>query len=96
MATSPTAAPGAPAPRSGRKQSAALVLGIVSLVTGFAVVTLLAAVIAITLASLTFQEISQGTADPGRRSLAVAGMVCAIVALAIWIPVIVGVAISES
>lgn len=96
MAVPTPPAPAAPMPAPGRKASAALALGIVALVTGFAVVTLLAAVVAIVLASLTFQEISDGRADPGRRGLAVAGMVCAIVAFAIWIPVIVAVAISES
>jgi hypothetical protein len=81
---------------AGRKPRAALVLGIVSLVTGFLAVPLLAAVAAITLASLTFQDIDAGLTSPSRRGNAVAGMVCAIVALCIWIPVFVALAIAES
>jgi hypothetical protein len=96
MAASTPPAPAGTELVPGRKPPAALALGIAALVTGFAVVTLLAAVVAIVLASLTFQEISEGRVDPGRRGLAVAGMVCAIVAFAIWIPVIVAVAVSES
>jgi hypothetical protein len=79
-----------------RKPKAALVLGIVSLVTGFLAVPLLAAVAAITLASLTFQDIDAGLSPPGRRGNAVAGMVCGIVALCIWIPVLVTLAIAQS
>jgi hypothetical protein len=80
----------------GRKATAALVLGILSLVTGFLAVPLLAAVAAITLASLTFQDIDAGLTPPGRRGNAVAGMVCGIVALCIWVPVFVILAIAES
>lgn len=80
----------------GRKASAALVLGIVSLVTGFLAVPLLAAVAAITLASLALQDIDAGLTPPSRRGNAVAGMVCAIAALCIWIPVFVALAIAES
>jgi hypothetical protein len=86
----------APPAEGGRKPVAALVLGIVALVTGFAAVTLLCGVIAITLASLSFQENSEGRGDPGRRGLAVGGMVCGIVALCLWIPVVVVIAIAES
>jgi tellurite resistance protein TehA-like permease len=94
---STTSAGGAAAPAvGGRKPVAALVLGIVALVTGIAAITLLCAVIAITLASLTFQENAAGRGDPGRRALAVAGMVCGIVALCLWIPVVVAIAITES
>jgi tellurite resistance protein TehA-like permease len=95
----PTSAPAAVAParsQGGRKPVAVLVLGIIGLVTGFTAVTLLCAVIAITLASLAFQEESEGRGDPQRHGLAVAGMVCGIVALCIWIPVVIAVAISEA
>jgi hypothetical protein len=81
---------------AGRKPTAALVLGIVSLATGFLAVPLLAAVAAITLASLTFQDIDAGLTPPSRRGNAVAGMVCGIVALCIWVPVFVTVAIARS
>jgi hypothetical protein len=94
--TSPPAALAPAARRGGRRPVAVLVLGIVSLVTGFLVLPLLCAVVAITLASLEFQDQSAGRGDPARRGMAVAGMVCAICALAIWIPVVVGVAVSEA
>jgi hypothetical protein len=81
---------------AGRKATAALVLGIVSLVTGFLAVPLLAAVAAITLASLTFQDIDAGLTPPSRRGNAVAGMVCGIVAICIWVPVFVILAITQS
>ena len=64
--------------------------------TGFLAVPLLAAVAAITLASLTFQDIDAGLTPPGRRGNAVAGMVCGIVALCLWIPLFVTLAIAES
>lgn len=91
-ATAPTPAAG----RRARKPVAALVLGIVALVTGFTAITLLCAVVGITLASLSFQDEAAGRGDPGRHGLAVAGMVCGIVALCIWIPVAVVVAITQS
>ncbi len=94
-----TSSPAAIAPatsRGGRRPVAVLVLGIVSLVTGLAVVTLLCAVVAITLASLELQDQSEGRGDPGRRGLAVAGMVCAICALCIWIPVVIAVGIAQA
>jgi hypothetical protein len=94
--TSPAAALAPPASRGGRRPVAALVLGIVSLVTGFLVLPLLCGVIAITLASLEFQDQSAGRGDPERRGMAVAGMVCAICALGIWIPIILAVAIAEA
>jgi hypothetical protein len=81
---------------ASRKPTAALVLGIVSLVTGFLALPLLGAVAAITLASLTFQDIDAGLTPRSRRGNAVAGMVCGIVALCIWIPVFVVLAIAES
>ena len=62
---------------------AALMLGIPGLVGGFVALPLLGAVLAITLA-------------PTRRGLAVAGMVCGIVALALWIPVILAAAVTRS
>ena len=95
METTGDARSAAPADAS-RKPTAALVLGIVSLVTGFLALPLLAAVAAITLASLTLQDIDAGVTPPRRRGNAVAGMVCAIVALVIWIPVFVAVAITQS
>jgi hypothetical protein len=82
--------------RAGRRPVAVLVLGIVALVTGLSVLTLLCAVIAITLASLEFQDQSEGRGDPDRRGMAVAGMVCAICALCIWIPVVIAVGIAEA
>lgn len=92
-----TSAPPAAAPaRGARKPVAALVLGIVALATGFTAVTLLCGVVAIILASLAFQENADGRGDPARRSLAVAGMVCGIVAFVIWIPVVIAVAIAEA
>jgi hypothetical protein len=45
---------------------------------------------------MTLQDIDAGLTPPSRRGNAVAGMVCAIVALGIWIPVFVAVAISQS
>lgn len=94
--TSPSAALPPAASRSGRRPVAALVLGIVSLVTGFLVLPLLCGVIAITLASLEFQDQSAGRGGPERRGMAVAGMVCAICALSVWIPVMVAVAVAEA
>ncbi len=94
--TSPPGALAAGASRSGRRPVTVLVLGIVALVSGFLVLTLLCAVVAITLASLEFQDQSAGRGDPARRGMAVAGMVCAICALAIWIPIVVAVAIAEA
>jgi hypothetical protein len=81
---------------AGRKPAAAMVLGIVSLATGFLAVPLLAAVAAITLASLTFQDIDAGLTPPSRRGNAVAGMVCGIVALCLWVPALLTLAIAES
>jgi hypothetical protein len=89
----PTAAPVAALPR---KPVASLVLGIVALVTGFTLLTLLCAVIAITLSSLAYQDESAGRSGRERHGLAVAGMVCGIVALCIWIPVGVVVAVAEA
>jgi uncharacterized membrane-anchored protein len=91
--------PALPAPAAregGGKPVAALVLGIVAIATGFLAVTLLCAVVAITLASLAFQEMSDGRADPSRRGTAVAGMVCGIVALGLWIPVLLAIALTQS
>jgi Domain of unknown function (DUF4190) len=93
--TSPAAAAG-PARRGARKPVAALVLGIVGLVTGITAVTLLCAVLAIVLASLAFQDESAGRDDGERHGMAVAGMVCGIVALCIWIPVVVVIAVAEA
>lgn len=93
--TSPAPA-AAPARRGARKPVAALVLGIVGLVTGITAVTLLCAVLAIVLASLAFEDESAGRDDGERHGMAVAGMVCAIVALCIWIPVVVAVAVAEA
>jgi hypothetical protein len=89
----PAAAAGA---GRARKPVWALVLGIVALVTGFTAITLLCAVLAITLASLAFQDEAAGRAGRERHGLAVAGMVCGIAALCIWIPVAVVVAITQS
>jgi hypothetical protein len=86
----------APASRGARKPVAVLVLGIVALVTGFTAVTLLCAVLAIVLASLAFQDESAGRDDGERHGMAVAGMVCGIIALCIWIPVVVAVAVAEA
>lgn len=82
--------------RRARKPVAALVLGIVALVTGFSAITLLCAVVGITLASLAFQDEAAGRADAGRHGLAVAGMVCGIVALCLWIPVAVAITIAQA
>jgi hypothetical protein len=94
----PTSAAPAPAAadRGARKPVAVLVLGIVGLVTGFAAVTLLCAVLAIVLASLAFQDESAGRDAGERHGMAVAGMVCGIVALCIWIPVVVAIAVAEA
>lgn len=94
----PTSAPPAAAPACGgaRKPVAVLVLGIVALVTGFTAVTLLCAVLAIVLASLAFQDESAGRDGGERHGMAVAGMVCGIVALCIWIPVVVAIAVAEA
>ena len=75
---------------------AALVLGILGLVTGVTAITLLCAVLAIVLASLSFQDESAGRDDRERHGMAVAGMVCAIVALCLWIPIVVTVAVAEA
>lgn len=93
---SPPAAAAAPSVPGGRRPVAALVLGIVSLVTGFFVLPLLCAVVAITLASLEFQDESRGRGAPDRRGMAVAGMVCAICALSIWVPVVIAVGVSQA
>ncbi len=85
-----------PASRGTRKPVAILVLGIVALVTGVTAITLLCAVLAIVLASLSFQDESAGRADGERHGMAVAGMVCGIVALCIWIPVVVAIAVAEA
>jgi hypothetical protein len=82
--------------RGARKPVWALVLGILALVTGVTGIGLLAAVVAITLASLSLQDESAGRAGRDRHGLAVAGMVCGIVALCLWIPVVVAVAIAEA
>jgi hypothetical protein len=94
--TTSAAPAAAPAAGAARKPVAVLVLGIVGLVTGIAAVTLLCAVLAIVLASLAFQDESAGRDSGERHSMAVAGMVCAIVALCIWIPVVVAIAVAES
>ena len=75
---------------------AVLVLGIVGLVTGVTAITLLCAVVAIVLASLAFQDESAGRVNRERHGMAVAGMVCGICALCIWIPVVVTIAVAEA
>jgi hypothetical protein len=95
----PTSAAAAAPPsqrRRGRKPVAALVLGIAGLATGFTAITLICAVVAITLASLAFQEEAAGGGAPERHGLAVGGMVCGIVALCLWIPVVIAVAITQA
>lgn len=94
----PTSAPAAAAPasRGTRKPVAVLVLGIVGLVTGVTAITLLCAVLAIVLASLSFQDESAGRVDRERHGMALAGMVCGIVALCIWIPIVVTIAVAEA
>ena len=52
--------------------------------------------LAIVLASLSFQDESAGRVDPARHGIAVAGMVCGIVALCLWIPVVVAIAVAEA
>ena len=42
------------------------------------------------------ERMSEGRGDPGRRGLTVAGMVCGICAMVIWIPVVIAVAVAES
>ena len=42
------------------------------------------------------ERMSEGRGDPGRRGLTVAGMVCGICALVIWIPVMIAVAVAGS
>ncbi len=92
-----TATPAAAqADRGSRKPVAVLVLGIVGLVTGITAVTLLCAVLAIVLASLAFQDESAGRDSGERHGMTVAGMVCGIVALCIWIPVVVAIAVAEA
>src|SRR5262245_46344800 len=92
--SAPPAAP--PRSRTARKPVAVMVLGIVALVTGFTAVTLLCAVVAIVLASLAFQDESAGRDDGERHGMAVAGMVCGIVALCLWIPIVVAIAAAEA
>jgi hypothetical protein len=94
--TTSAAPAAAPAAGAARKPVAVLVLGIVGLVTGITAVTLLCAVLAIVLASLAFQDESAGRDSGERHGMAVAGMVCAIVALCIWIPVVVAIAVAEA
>jgi len=75
--------PYAPRPTS-RKAVTSLVFGILGLVFGFAFVPLLLAVLAIVLASLTFQEMDAAERPADGRGMAVAGLVCGICALAVW------------
>lgn len=84
------------APPAGGRPVAALALGVVGLVGGFVALPLLGAVLAITLASLALQDMDAGRLAPTRRGLAVAGMVCGIVALALWVPVILAVAVTQA
>jgi hypothetical protein len=93
-----TSAPSAAAPagRGARKPVAVLVLGIVGLVTGATAVTLLCAVLAIVLASLAFQDEAAGRDGGERHGMTVAGLVCGIVALCLWIPVVVAIAVAEA
>lgn len=76
-----------PAPASGRAITA-LVLGIIGLVGGFAVVTLLCAVAANVLGSIALHEIEESDGRIGGRGQAIAGMACASAALVVWIAVI--------
>lgn len=74
---------------TSRKAVTALVLGILGIVFGWAGVPLLCAVLAIVLASLTFQEMDAADRPADGRGLAVAGLACGICALVIWGAVIV-------
>ncbi|MCC6829724.1 MAG: DUF4190 domain-containing protein [Thermoleophilia bacterium] len=74
----------APPPASGRA-TAAMVLGIVGLASGFTGVTLLCAVAANVLGSLALQDIAASGGRLGGRGKAVAGMWCAVSALVAWI-----------
>jgi hypothetical protein len=62
------------------------VLGVGALVTGFTIVTLLAAVVGIVLSSLAAQDMA---ADPSLRGrgLATAGLWCGVAALIVWLAV---------
>lgn len=81
----PPPAPGAalPARRGSGKATAALACGVAGLVTGFAIVTLLVAVVANVLGSYALQEIA---ADPGLegRGRAVGGIWCGVAAIVLW------------
>ncbi|MGD9695980.1 MAG: hypothetical protein AB7V42_10005 [Thermoleophilia bacterium] len=85
-----------PAERGGGRGGLVLSLGVAGLVTGFTVVGLLAAVVAIVMASVHFQRIDAGEIDASRRGAATGGLVCGIVALSLWIPVAVATVITES
>ena len=52
--------------------------------------------LAIVLASLSFQDESAGRVDRERHGMALAGMVCGIVALCLWIPIVVTIAVAEA
>lgn len=76
-----------PPPASGRAITA-MVLGIIGLVSGFAVVTLLCAVAANVLGSIALHEIDESGGRLGGRSQAIAGIACASAALVVWIALI--------
>ena len=100
MVVDALAHPGVRGPGSlpGRgKAQASLVLGIIGSVLGILAVPLLCAVGAVTLASLAFQDmdaagVTRQTPGSG-RGMAVAGLALGIVAMAVWIPVLLVVAI---
>ena len=78
---------GADAPAGRRMATTAATLGIVSLAIGFALVPLMAAVVAITMGSLGLQAVSEGRADPSTAGRFRTAIGCGVAALCIWIPV---------
>lgn len=77
--------PAVPPARVSGRATAAMVLGIVGLASGFTGVTLLCAVAANVIGSLALADIDASGGTLGGRGKAVAGIACAISALAVWI-----------
>lgn len=88
--------PPAGAVPGARGAAVALASGIVGLASGFLLLPLLAAVIAITMGSLGLQAISEGRAHPSVARRLRSAIWCGAVALALWIPVAVVAAVLQS